>query len=296
MFWSPGGTRLVMPTFTNAILAFRDTDIVLLDPETWTETNLSDDGFDDCLFGGVPVQWDMVPRWLDDETLMFVRHEVPEDGMGARGTAGAHAGRYRRRRSREVFAPLASGTALVYGLAVSPDGKRVAFVFDFPDGPKENGIHIFEIGSKAPRRLLTVDDVGGIPPFGMSFSADGKYLLTLREHPGTECRHHRDGGQHRNRCRHPHPGARADGLWRGVVADRIGAGLRRRQARRRSGRPRRTVHRRSAGHRGTPRAGGALRAAAVCCGNQPFPWASNDTMVLGNLDEPEKPVLVELAR
>ena len=136
MFWSPGGTRLVMPTFTNAILAFRDTDIVLLDPETWTETNLSDDGFDDYIFGGVPVQWDMVPRWLDDETLMFVRHEVPEAGMGARGLPAlmrADIGG----EITEVFAPLASGTALVYGLASRPTASGLPSFSTFPTAPRK---------------------------------------------------------------------------------------------------------------------------------------------------------------
>ena len=263
-------------------------------PSTWTETNLSDDGFDDRIFGGVPVQWDMVPRWLDDETLMFVRHEVPEAGMGARGLPAlmrADIGG----EITEVFTPLAGGTALVYGLAVSPDGKRVAYVFDFPESPKENGVHIFEVGSKAPRRLLTVDDVGGIPPFGMSFSADGKYLLTLREHPEQNA-----------------------GTIAMVVNIETGA-VTHIQA------PERTVY----GVAWSP-TGSALAYVAAnpgdgpdgpgglyiadppdtegrlvlagpyeppqCCGNQPFPWASNDTIVLGNLDEPEKPVRIELSR
>ena len=79
--------------------------------------------------------------------------------------------------------PLVKG-GLVYGLALSHDRTRVAFINDDPDdNPKLNGIHIYEIGGKPPRRILGVADVGGLVPFHLSFSADGKYLLALREHP-----------------------------------------------------------------------------------------------------------------
>ena len=130
MFWSPGGTRLVMPTFTDAILAFRDTDIVVLDPETWTETNLSDDGFDDYIFGGVPVQCGQVPAVARrrDADVRALRRAGGRNGRSRnyQRSCGSISAARSPKSSRPWRAVQRSSTAL----QSRPDGKRVAFVFD----------------------------------------------------------------------------------------------------------------------------------------------------------------------
>jgi hypothetical protein len=291
--WSPGGAKLVLPTFSGAILAMRDTDIVVLDPDTWSQENLTEDDFDDYLFGG-PALWDFSPQWVDDDTLMFIRYDIPAEGLSGRGLPSlvqADIGG----EVIEIFAPLAEGRALVYGLALSSDRQRVAFILDYPDSPKFNGVHVFEIGGKAPRRIAGVDDFGGLIPFGLTFSADGRYLLALREHPEQNA------------------GAIATvvNLETGVTSQVTAPG--------------RTVFGAAWSPTGSalayvaaepgdgpddpgglyiadpPDGPGRLVLAGpytppTCCGNQPFVWSRVDTMVLGNLDDVDKPVLVELAR
>jgi hypothetical protein len=292
MLWSPDGERLLMPTFSDAILAMRDTDIIILDPSTWTTTNLTDDAFDDYLFGG-PAFMDASAQWIDEDTLLFVRYDIPVDGLGSRGQpalvemdVGGEV--------TEVFAPMADGRGLLYAMALSHDRQRIAFVIDDPDNnPKLHGIHLFEIGGKAPQRLVGVADVGGLAPYSLSFSADGKFLLALREHP------EQNAGTI----------AMVVNLESGAVSHVTA--------------PDRTVYGAAWSPTGSalayvaaepgdgpddpgglfiadpPEGPGRLVLAGpyqppVCCGNHPFLWAANDTIVLRNLDEVDRPVLVEL--
>lgn len=294
LVWSPSGERLLMPTFSDAILARRDSDIVVLDPETWTTTNLTDDGFDDYLFGG-PALLDTSGQWLDEDTLLFVRYDIPVDGLGARGQP-AMVEMDIGGEVTEVFAPLAAGHGLAYSLALSKDRQRAAFVVDDPDdNPKLHGIHIYDIGGKAPRRLLGMADLGSLVPYSLSFSADGKYLLSLRQHP------EQNAGTI----------ALVINLESGAVTlvsapDRTVYGV--------AWSPTGSALAYVAAQPGDgpddpgglyisdpPDGPGRLVLAGpyeppVCCGDQPFMWAANDTMVLRNLDEVEKPVLVELVQ
>lgn len=296
LFWSPDETKLAMPTFDDAILGRTDTDVVVLDLETWGTTNLTEDNFNDLLFGG-PALMDVSVQWVDADTLMFVRYDIPAEGMGARGEPalaqvdiGGEVG--------EVFAPLATGRAMVYGLALSKDGQQVAYVYDDPDGnPKLYGIHGLEIGGKGPQRLVGTDAVGGIAPFGLSFSADGKYLLSLREHPeqnaGTIAMVLNLETKAVTYITAP------DRTVFGVAWSPEGSAL---------------AYVAAEPTDGPDGPGGLFIAAppdqpgrlvlagpyepAVCCGggNQPFMWAANDTMVLGNMAEPDRPVLVQIGR
>lgn len=293
LLWSPGGERLLMPTFSAAILAMRDTDIAILDPATWTTTNLTDDDFDDYLFGG-PAFMDVSAQWVDEDTVLFVRYDIPVDGLSARGQpalvemdVGGEVA--------EVFAPLAEG-GLVYALALSHDQQRVAFVLDDPDNnPKLHGIHVYEIGGKAPRRLVGVTDLGGLVPFGLSFSADGKYLLALREHPeqnaGTIAMVVTIESGAVSHVTAP------DRTVFGVAWSPTGSAL---------------AYVAAEPGDGPDDPGGLFIAdppdgpgrlvlagpykPPVCCGNQPFVWASNDTMVLGNMAQADRPLLLQLKR
>ena len=70
-----------MPTYSDAFERFRDTDIAVFDPETFTRTNLTDDGVD-----GQPHETFTGPRsstsrrWVDDDTIAFIRYEIPAGG------------------------------------------------------------------------------------------------------------------------------------------------------------------------------------------------------------------------
>lgn len=290
--WSPAGDKLLMPTFSDAILAMRDTDIGILDPATWTVTSLTDDAFDDILFGG-PALMDVSPQWVDRDTVMFLRYDIPVEGIGSRKLPslvqmdiGGEV--------TELFAPLGKDRGLVYALALSHDARHVAFVIDDPDtNPKLHGIHLFELGGKAPERIATIADVGGVVPYSLTFSADGKYLLALRQHP------EQDAGTiamviniETGAITHI---TAPDRTLEGVAWSPTGSALAYVAAKPGDGPD-------SPGGlfiADPPDMPGRLVAPGpyeppVCCGDNPFMWAANDTIVLGNLDDQEKPILVEL--
>ena len=82
MFWSPAGNQLLMPTYTDALQRFKDTDIRLFDPATFTVRNLTEDSFDGSLLDGKgPANLDVLAQWIDSDTIAFVRYAIPEGGF-----------------------------------------------------------------------------------------------------------------------------------------------------------------------------------------------------------------------
>ncbi|MGE3832283.1 MAG: hypothetical protein AB7F76_14905, partial [Parvibaculaceae bacterium] len=75
--WSPRGDRLVMPTYVDGLLRFRDTDIQVFDPQAMTVTNLTDDGNDSGLLNNPkPANLDFSARWLNNDTIAFLRYSI----------------------------------------------------------------------------------------------------------------------------------------------------------------------------------------------------------------------------
>lgn len=74
--WSPDGSRIAFSL--EAWLMFRDSDIYVADVQSGELTNVTPEGHEkesDSLFEAPDVQIDLYPKWLDDNTLLFARHE-----------------------------------------------------------------------------------------------------------------------------------------------------------------------------------------------------------------------------
>lgn len=183
MFWSPTGDRLLMPTSHDALLRFQDTDIRLFDPVAFTVENLTDDGFEDSFIGDHvkgPANFDLAPRWIDEDTIAFIRYAIPAEGFRQTGPPSLMSIEIGGGEPRELFR-FAPGRGIpVYAGAVSADGTQFAYSVDGPDGAENLGIYLLSLADPVPSLVAKQADIGRSPA-GLAFSADGKYLLALSQ-------------------------------------------------------------------------------------------------------------------
>jgi hypothetical protein len=289
MFWSPDNSRLVVPTYNQAFIRMYDTDIVVLDPSTMSFTNLTDDGLDGTTLSHGPGNLDIAADWIDTDSLVFIRYAFPAEGLNGRKPSALMqldiGG-----EPRVLFEPLSKGRAFAYGLDASPDGTRVAYVLDNLDNPDDAGIYLFEPGSKAPRQVAKKAALGDAGIKSTAFSADGRYLAVMRESRDIDVGimitiidvetgaliEVTDEGKIGGMAWAPTGSAFAyvtfgnddpGGLY---VVDAPGA-------------PARQLLEGSF-------------ASPVCCALRPFTWGANDTMVLTNVADASRAVIVHLAR
>lgn len=179
--WSPDSTKLVFAQ--DFLRMFIDSDIWLVDAETFTARNITDDGTDELdIFGGdddvelPPV--DLLPMWgADSESVYFIRYTL---------TNAANRNRPELYRlnldsgTEEVVERFATVAPLaIYRGTISPDGRWFAYGLDVEAGRTVN-VRLLDLET-GDDRLLT--------PFSLSeerlyyidymaFSADSRYLLT----------------------------------------------------------------------------------------------------------------------
>lgn len=284
MFWSPDHAALLWPSYSFAFQHFGDTDVETLDPATMALTNLTDDGFDGSLGKG-KAELDTAAQWLDAKTIIFVRHSVPADRAAPKPAAlmsmklGAEP---------QKLAQLTDGQGLVTAMAVNADATAAAYVLDDSNAPDRAGVYLLQPIGGTPRRLAADADLGGSPS-GLKFSADGKYLAALGLNPdgidatlfeiatGTATRLFADQnvigvawsptGSALAYVVHDRTPGGAQGLY---LADPPAS-------------PGRLLH-------------DGTFMPPVCCGRQAIVWASNDTMVLGNTKEMNRPYLLRFTR
>lgn len=188
MRWSPEGRYLTLPTY-EALRYFRDSDIRVLDTVDGAVMNLTDDGIDTSLLGDYRGNLDLAPRWLDDDTLLFVRYatnaNAPADaGLSERmqpaalysvdvPAAGAPA-------PPEPVAEIAAGFSVpTYLLAVDRPNARVAYNVDIPGSAQ--GQSLWQIGlddGDAP--ALLVDLPRNKFLITIDYAADGRTLMVFR--------------------------------------------------------------------------------------------------------------------
>jgi WD40 repeat protein len=287
LLWSPRGDQLVMPTF-DGVQTFRDTDIRVLDLKTLTATNLTDDGLDGGVFHNqTPGMFDIIARWIDADTIAFLRYPVPTGGIGKGGppsimTIDAAGG-----EPTELLKIAGADQLAVTVLAVSADGRRIAYSFDDKGKPEIAGIFVLEIGSNEPGRVAPMA-AAGQPPAGLAFSADGDFLLLLT--PG-------------NAGLDARVLELATGKIVPVDTTRTISGV--------AWSPTGSALAYVTDDRDKPGASSGLFLAGrpgapgrqlleqplmspVCCWRLPFTWAANDTMVLGNVAKMDAPLFVRL--
>ena len=79
--------RVVMPTYVAGVLGLNDTDVRVFDPDTMAVTNLTDDGYDGSLPKSLPsVNFDLIARWLGDDTILFLRYPIGKEAIGNSGS------------------------------------------------------------------------------------------------------------------------------------------------------------------------------------------------------------------
>jgi hypothetical protein len=279
MFWSPAGNQLLMPTYRDALEAFRDTDIRLFDPATFTVSNLTDDGFADSLLDGKgPANLDLLGHWIDSDTIAFVRYAIPEGGFRQGTPTRLMTIDVGGGDPKPVFEIASTRGFQVWAMTVSTDGKQIAYSVADKDDADNAGIYVLNLREATSKRVAAMKDVGD-PPVGLAFSADGKFLLLLgRTAEGTEAKTVDlasgkvaavDAAQNVVGVAWSPSGS----ALAYVTYDRKNAampgGLFLADA---PGKPARLL------------VGGAF-FPTVCCGQQPIIWASNDTMILARLGD-----------
>lgn len=290
MAWSPTGRLLLLPTYGRAFYYLEDTDIALVDAGTLSRTVLTDDGFEGRIFDDGPASLDVVARWVDADTIAFLRYPVGAGGVPETGGAALMTIEADGSGERRVLEIPQAGRLAVYTLAISPDGRTAAYGVEDRMAPGAGGIWTLPMdGSTAPVRLAAADAVGA--PVGLAFSADGRYLVSLTPRE--------DGVAFDARIVE-----RATGAVSTVDAARPVVGV----AWAPTGSALAYVTGREASGSGglflveTPSAPGRLLLEGafmppVCCGRQPFVWAADGGMLLGRVDEGGQSVLyVRLGR
>src|SRR4051812_11186130 len=180
MFWSPAGDRLLMPTYFDGLQRFQDTDIRLFDPGTFTVENLTDDGFDDSLIPDKgPANFDLAPRWVDDDTIAFIRYVIPAEGFRQAGPPSLMSIDVKGGEPRELFQFATSDRIAIYTTAMSADGTKLAYSVGGSDDAEDAGIYLLNLADPVPSLVARRADIGQAPT-GLAFSADGKYLLLLK--------------------------------------------------------------------------------------------------------------------
>jgi hypothetical protein len=268
-----------MPTYRDALEAFRDTDIRLFDPAIFTVRNLTEDNFDDSLLDGKgPANLDLLAHWIDGDTIAFVRYAIPDGGF-RQGTPTSLMTINVSGRDPKPVLEIASTTGFqVWAMTVAGDGKQIAYSVADKDDADNAGIYVLNRGEATPRRVAAMSDVGA-PPAGLAFSADGKFLLLLgRTADGIDARVI-DLGSGKvvpvdpaqnivGVAWSPHGSALAYITFDRTKADMPG-GLFLADA---------------PGKQARLLIGGGF-FPTVCCGQQPFTWASNDTMIIARLGD-----------
>lgn len=279
MRWSPNGDELLMPTHTDAFERFSDTDIAVFDPETFTRTSLTDDGVGGSVMDITQAAlFDVSARWIDDNTIAFIRYEIPPGGINERldprlMTIDAAGG-----APREASGALSEKGALIYALAISPDGKQYAYPLQERDDPDSAGIYLSKFGGE-PHRLALMSEVGKNPT-GMAFSADGTFLMVL----GSAERTSTSGVVINVETGMVFPIAPGQPLVGAAWAPTDAAIAYITNDRENDENPGGLFVAAAPGEPGRLLIGESFNAV-TCCRNEPFVWASNNTMLLGRAED-----------
>jgi Tol biopolymer transport system component len=171
--WSPDGRYLVMTE--NFFKFLRDPDLWVLDTQTMTLADITDDGdlqFSLTQSDGIQPLIDVVPRWMADGRLIFLRYigkgmnfnppyvyTIQPDGSDL----------------QQVGQLQTTGNFSVFALAVSADGQ-LAYNRSSTDVESLSGVWISDLDGSNPRQLWhNADQPRQVPP-AVDWSPDGQYV------------------------------------------------------------------------------------------------------------------------
>jgi hypothetical protein len=186
--WSPDSTAVLFPTYGNVFERGRDGDIGIFDATTQTVQLLTGDGI--IKTKGVTSGFaDVAARWLDADTIVFVRY--PIKGNSFFGNPVQLMTIERDGTGLAMLAEFGQSTlGLIDSLGVSPDGTQVAFHVYSKDDAK-SGVWRLSIDDEDDAKSGvwelylpdTVPLVAGSalpgPVQGLAYSADGQKLLMI---------------------------------------------------------------------------------------------------------------------
>lgn len=191
MFWSPDGRYLTMSTYDHGLRLLYDTDIQILDLETDTVINLTDDGSETSLIRAFKGNFDLSPRWLDADTIAFIRYaSIPIESEASIGERLLPPAIYTvdvptdgTLHEPELLAAIPSPYPLsTYALTVDGRRGRAAFNFDTRNSGAAQGIWQVEFENNDLDPLFVVTDLRMVP-LQLDYSRDGRYLLTFNQTP-----------------------------------------------------------------------------------------------------------------
>ncbi|MBL8132869.1 MAG: hypothetical protein JNL42_13500 [Anaerolineae bacterium] len=188
LYWSPDGRYLSIGTFDEGLRFLRDTDIRVIDTQSGTLINLTDDAFDGGLLDEFAGNFDLAPHWLDADTLAFIRYTnsaAQDSNAGLIGQFSLPAiytvdlpseGVLSELELRFVFPAKASLS--VYVLTVDPRDERLAFVYDTRNSETVQGVWSARLDGGDLKALHLIPTLPMLP-IQLDYAANGRYLLTF---------------------------------------------------------------------------------------------------------------------
>lgn len=181
--WSPDSTRLAFGE--NGFRYFKDGDLWVMDAQSGTLTDITDDGYDgDIMFGneipaGQVYDLDVSPAWTpDSQEITFSRSTFT--GNEAQGNTVAQVSV--TGGEVETLATISATEIGVYyyRAAWSPDGASFYYTVNYPDPDSaDNGIWVHDKASGETRLLATSDDAELGPLVLKEVSPAGDRLLAF---------------------------------------------------------------------------------------------------------------------
>jgi Tol biopolymer transport system component len=178
MQWSPDSLHIAFTEFYQFHLpvmhqSYQDPDIWVMDADSGTLTNLTDDHVDEIsisTFEGQKI--DVAPTWSrDGEQLTFVRYTgASAYSTGATYTISASGGELTKQAA--VNATMFSG----FSMAQSQDGKQLAY-YEYRPAMSEGGnVWLLDLGTGKSKSLISAHS-----NFlnGLEFSPNGRYIMAF---------------------------------------------------------------------------------------------------------------------
>ncbi|QPC82999.1 hypothetical protein G4Y79_01080 [Phototrophicus methaneseepsis] len=175
--WSPEGRYLVMQN-NDFLRMFLEPDLLLVDTQEGTLTNVTDDGVDGSIFGedlDETVQIDLAPQWVTEEGFAFLRYETDGDDFSP-----ANIYSY----------DIASGQAQSFGEIPQSQGRLDVYLFDVEAATEQYAFYLDQRSDNLYGIFLSENEAfprsiaGATSPESryagiglISISPDGQYLL-----------------------------------------------------------------------------------------------------------------------
>lgn len=182
MFWSPAGSQLLMPTYTYGLQHFKDTDIQLFDPTTFSVRTLTEDNFDGSILKGKgPANLDVLAHWIDSDTIVFIRYAIPDGGIKQGSSTSLMTIEASGGDPHLAFEIGSKSGLRVWAMTVSADGKQIAYSVADKDNADRAGIYLLKLGEATPKRVAAMSDTG--QPAGLPFPPTGNFSCCSDEQP-----------------------------------------------------------------------------------------------------------------